>query len=167
MLSKRDAKAAFERAGAEPVEVEALGAAWRLGSSPAPSPGGIRFLPFDDNYLVIPGGPRLFVPESAWAMPVPAWGSKAPSTLGAVKHLALRVVVDGPAALGLWEWDAAAGEVVVAPFSTVPRARREALDEGRSALAGFLRDELGHARSFSLDSDAQVQARAGRLRSEA
>lgn len=73
------------------------------------------------------------------------------------------LLVDGEVR-GFWEVDVDAGEGVVAPFAPLPKARRAAVDEAGAALVRFLLDEIGHARSFSLDTDDEVRKRAAAVR---
>ena len=67
--------------------------------------------------------------------------------------------------VGLWEYDPRADEVITRLFAGAPpRGTKRALQEGGERVAGFIRDELEHACSFSLDTEARVQARADALR---
>jgi hypothetical protein len=50
--------------------------------------------------------------------------------------------------IGLWEYDAAAGEIVSATFGKAPKELAAELERTEA----FVRDQLGDARSFSLDS---------------
>ncbi|MFE0025940.1 DNA glycosylase AlkZ-like family protein [Amycolatopsis sp. NPDC059021] len=77
-------------------------------------------------------------------------------TLGAEADPPCHVIVDRGRIAGLWEFDPEAGEIVYQSFAGDDDALREAVAETEN----FIRDELGDARSFSLDS---VKSRAPRL----
>jgi hypothetical protein len=81
-----------------------------------------------------------------------------------VKHLAARsVVVDG-AVTAFWEFDPDEGSVVLGwldPPSARVRKEAEALAED---MAAFLRDDVGHGRSFSLDTDDALRERTQGVR---
>ncbi|MFD9962897.1 DNA glycosylase AlkZ-like family protein [Amycolatopsis sp. NPDC058986] len=77
-------------------------------------------------------------------------------TLGAEADPPCHVIVDRGRIAGLWEFDPEAGEIVYQSFVGEGDALRETVAETEN----FIRDELGDARSFSLDS---VKSRAPRL----
>jgi len=62
--------------------------------------------------------------------------------------------------VGLWEFDAEKGELVAATFG----ARDQALDAAIKRTEAFVRDELGDARSFSLDSPKRRAPRIAALK---
>jgi hypothetical protein len=61
---------------------------------------------------------------------------------------------------GMWDYDPDAGEIVYATFETPDATLKQAIAETQA----FIRDELGDARSFSLDSVASRQPRLKALR---
>jgi hypothetical protein len=66
--------------------------------------------------------------------------------------------------VGFWELDPDAGEVVTKVFAKVPpRIHRSIADESAD-VARFVERELGHARSFSLDTESALRTRANALR---
>ncbi|MEE8525780.1 MAG: hypothetical protein V3T72_17720 [Thermoanaerobaculia bacterium] len=70
----------------------------------------------------------------------------------------------GEKLIGLWEYDPDEDEVVTATFEPLSADLRNALDADRDHLTAFFRDQLGHARSFSLDTDDKVRERAALVR---
>jgi hypothetical protein len=167
-ISQRDAKAALERTGAVPVEIEGAGVHHlledRKGLLDTVADTGIALLSFEDNLMHLHGGPVLLVDEAHHATPVSSWGMGRSTTLGEAKHLSLRaILVDGKIA-GFWEYDPDAREVVSRTFDKISDATRSKLDEATADIARFLTDELGHGRSFSLDTDDDLRKRAALVR---
>lgn len=166
-LSQRDARAAFENLPVVPVKVEgyadeAFILEQDLAELKASAPGAtsLSMIAAEDNYLTFHGGPGLLIDPKHHAREVAQWGSKKGSTLGEVKHLLARTLLDGERVVGFWEFDPSAGKVVFATFDPLPPKRKKAVQELADNVATFLKEELGHARSFSLDTNEQVQERA-------
>jgi hypothetical protein len=126
----------------------------------APEPEGVRFLSFEDNLLTAHGGPAVHAALEDRARPVDAWGSAKPATLGSASHVSQRTILVRGRLAGYWELDDAARKVVTGLFR--PLAPKEKAELARLAAdtARFLLDEVGHGRSFSLDTDAEVRRRA-------
>jgi hypothetical protein len=169
-LAQRDARAAIERAGLAPVTVEEYAEeAWvspedvAALTRPAELSSQVAMLSFEDNYLVAHGGPRWVVDPAQWSRPVQQWGTSKPGTLGQAAHISTRTFTVGDQLAGVWELDPDAGQVLWAPFAPLARPARETLDRLASETARFLLEELGHARSFSIDTEAEVRARAAEV----
>lgn len=167
-LNQRDARSGFERAALAPIAVAGYSDdAWALPedaellASPAVPSRAVALLSFEDNYFV-PRGSRWLIDPSLWSRPVQVWGSSKPSTLGAATHLSTRTVMVGEQIAGIWEMDPDAGQVLWATFAAVPRDAREAIDRIATETATFL-NELGHARSVTLDTEEQVRERASEV----
>ena len=169
-LSQRDARAAIAHAGCVPVRVEHYAdEAWILPEDEAalareaePS-SRVALLSFEDGYLVAHGGPKWVVDPEHWGVPVVAWGKERASTLGEAAHIQTRTFTVGDEVAGIWEMDPDAGQVLWASFGPVSREARAAIDRLATETARFLADEIGHARSFSLDTDATVRERAAEV----
>jgi hypothetical protein len=168
-LSVRDARAAVERAALARVAVESYAEeAWMLPehvdaiARDAEPTSAVSLLSFEDNYLVAHGGPKWCVDPAHWSTPVLPWGTQQGGTLGTVTHLLSRTLTIGDELAGLWEMDPDAGQVLWATFAPAPRAAREALDRLAVETTALLA-EIGHAHSFSLDTDADVRERAGQV----
>jgi hypothetical protein len=168
----KDATAALGALDAVPVAVDGYSDdAWilpaelpALDDAPAPAPLP-RFLSFEDNFLALHGGPALLTDPRHHSRPAEAWGgAKGPQTLGTVRHLQNRSLLLGDRLAGFWEFDPDSGEVVTAPFEAWPASTSRSMRAAASELAAFIRDEVGHGRSFSLDSDAALRERARTLR---
>jgi hypothetical protein len=78
--------------------------------------------------------------------------------LGGLTDLPGHAILERGRLVGLWEYDADAREIVWATFDRSTRDR--ALADAVEATQAFVRDQLGDARSFSLDSP---KSRAPRL----
>ncbi|MEA2552463.1 MAG: hypothetical protein QOJ65_639 [Fimbriimonadaceae bacterium] len=75
-------------------------------------------------------------------------GDKALYKLGFVQDLSSHGIVDRGRLIGIWEYDTDASEVAYRTFSPATAAVKKAVEKTQS----FIRDQLGDARSFSLDS---------------
>jgi hypothetical protein len=170
-LSQRDARAAFEKLPVVPVAVEGYAdEAFVMEKDlaelkePAPPCTSVSMLSFEDNYLTFHGGPGLLTDPKHHKRKVSKWGNTKGSTLGDVKHLSSRAVLDADRLVGFWEFDPSSGKVVFATFDPLPPKRKKAVQELAEDVATFLKEDLGHARSFSLDTMEQVQERAELLK---
>lgn len=124
----------------------------------------VAFLPFEDNLLSPHGGLQWMVDEAHHAIEVPVWGMPRMAPLNKAKHVMLRSIVAGGKASGFWEYDPDDGRVVTWLFDKAgPQVKARVAAEA-DALGSFIRDEVGHGRSFSLDTDEELRKRAGMLR---
>lgn len=170
-LSQRDARAAIETLPAVPMAVEGyaeeafvLEKDLKALKEAAPVTTSISMLSFEDNYLTFHGGPGLLTDPKNHPREVSRWGNTKGTNLGDVKHLAARSLFDGERLVGFWEFDPSSGKVVFSTFEPLPAKRKKAVQERAEDMARFLKEDLGHARSFSLDTMEQVQERAELLK---
>jgi winged helix DNA-binding protein len=170
-LSQRDARAAIERTALLPVTVEGLAGiayapeALRPALETAPPAGeAAALLAFEDNLLALHGGPGLFVDASHQGIELPQWGSSKTETLAKGRHVAMRCALAGHKIAGLWEYDPDTREAVVACFDKPSAAVRRRLDAAAAETGRFLTEELGHGRSFSLDTDVELRQRVAFVR---
>jgi len=170
-LSQRDAKAAMERAGLSPVAVEGYADEAFVVEEDLPilreaakASASVSMLAFEDNYLGLHGGPRLLVDPKHHGREVPQWGQKKGSTLGEVKHLAMRAVFDGDRLVGFWEFDAEAGKVVVGAFEELNPVRMKAVAARAEDVGNFLSEDMGHAKSYTLDTAEAIRERAAAVK---
>lgn len=91
--------------------------------------------------------------------PVP--GGRAGETLGGQPDPPSHLIVDRGRFAGLWEFDPETNKIVYQVFGDEDAALREAVAETEE----FVRDTLGDARSFSLDSPKSRASRVADLRS--
>lgn len=167
-LSQRDAKAAA--AGLHLVTATVEGQAEpHLAFPEALEPvenhsGPVAFLPFDDNLPGLHGGPALLVDAAYHQLEVPVWGSNENQRLGWARYMSYRGLVADGRVVGFWELDPEARVVVWATFATAERGLAARIEAGAADTARFLLGELGHGRSFSIDSDADLVRRATALR---
>ena len=92
---------------------------------------------------------------------VPA--EKGSATLGGLADLPSHAILDRGRVVGLWEFDPATQSIAWTAF--VPR--NDALKQAVAKMEGFVRDDLGDARSFSLDSPKSREPRIAALRAAA
>ncbi|MFE9538921.1 DNA glycosylase AlkZ-like family protein [Streptomyces sp. NPDC006691] len=83
--------------------------------------------------------------------------------LNARPDLPAHAIVDRGRIVGLWEYDVEGAEIVWQAFGTADAALRAEIDR----VTAFVRDELGDARGFSLDSPRARAPRIAELRSRA
>lgn len=170
-LAQRDAKAAAEEAPLVTVAVDGyaddalvLAADLPLLKEPRrPSPS-VRLLAFEDNFLVLHGGPRFVADARHHGRELSPWGNLKGATIGDAKHITTRCIVTADGIAGFWEYDVDTGKIVTLVFDELPAARSKELSSLAVETAALLKDEIGHARSFSLDSDDAIRERAKALR---
>lgn len=174
-FSQRDAKAAAVRSkpmraqgpdGEELFVRDDVEHLLRMGPALAST---VAFLPFEDNLAHLYGGPAHLVDEEYLDLEAPRWGrSKGkpmpPATLRELPHLALRpLLVDGRLG-GFWEYDPDAEVALPRCFHAPSRAGQVLLEEQSELVSALLRSEIGHGRSFSLDTDDELRHRLKLLR---
>ncbi len=171
-FSQRDAKAAVARAGLVSVAVEGYAdvahvteEALEALREKAPASTSVSLLPSQDLYVASHGGPARVTDPAHHGIQVPTWGSSKGATLGQAAHLFVRPVLDGERLVGLWEFDPKADDVVFHTFEPLAPRRRKAVQARAEDVAAFLREDIGHARSVTLDSVDSVQKRADFVKS--
>ncbi|MEV7024986.1 crosslink repair DNA glycosylase YcaQ family protein [Kitasatospora sp. NPDC093558] len=103
---------------------------------------------------------RLLDPADA-ARPLPA--GRAGRSFGGEADPQTHVVLDRGRIVGLWEYDTERAEIVHLPFVPPDDALREAV----ARTEAFVRDELGDARGFGLDSPKSRAPKVAALRAMA
>jgi hypothetical protein len=88
---------------------------------------------------------------------------KGTAEIGSLQYLPSHAIVDRGRLVGLWEYDPAAGAIVWMSFVGDDAALRKAVKE----MESFVRDELGDARAFSLDSPKSREPKIAALRAAA
>jgi len=89
-------------------------------------------------------------------------GEKARSPIALLSDLPSHAIFDRGMLVGLWEFDPATGTVAWESW----RKADAALKAEVARMERYVRDELGDARSFSLDSPASRAPRIEALRAE-
>lgn len=174
-LGKRDAQKALDGLDTVAVRVEGLdepqvalaenaSTLASLAADTSGDSGPVAFLPFEDNLIALKEGPAFFVDPEHHGLQVPVWGRGKGTTLGNVRHGALRTVVAEDKLVGFWEFDPEAQSVVVGLFAGVGGETRQHIDQEAVAVGRFLRDEIGHAKSISIDNEAQMRKRCTEIR---
>jgi hypothetical protein len=150
-LGVKAAKAAIEPLGLVPAEAESD----RL-MFPEDRDQFARFKPpvkpiyalvscMDSMFLLRRGLSELMTPQAAKAK---VYGDKGVVELGGLSDLYSNAILDRGTIIGLWEYDPEAKAVVWTTFTASNKALREAVEQTEA----YIRDQLGDARSFSLDS---------------
>lgn len=167
-LGKKAAKVAMADLDLVEVEVEAHAgerapmwaspAALALANSKA-KPKGIALLGLQDLYLVVRGGPASVCPAAHLDLEIPRWGPMGGGSIRATKHPHLRALLVDGALAGFWDVSASMDRQVIAWLDEPSKAVARAAAQELAALRGFMADELGHAKSYSIDSDAKIDER--------
>ncbi|MBX7080307.1 MAG: winged helix DNA-binding domain-containing protein [Nannocystaceae bacterium] len=166
-LSQRDAEAATDAAG---VPAVTLADGTRAFADPEARAWAERevdtvaLLPFEDNLVALAGGPARWIAREHLQLSVPVWGSKQSKPLGDARHLALRTIVAGDRIVGFWEYDPGKRDVVTALLGKPAGALVDRVEAAAAELGSFVREEVGHGRSFSLDTDEALRERVAALR---
>jgi hypothetical protein len=172
-LAQKDAQAAIEKLGLLAIEVEgekeifhALPASRELlAADPAAAEAAVAFLPFEDNAQALQGGPAFLANAEHHAIEVQAWGMGAKKVkLGEAKHAQLRSLLAEGRLAGFWEYDPDGNNVAIGLLSGAKPETRRAAEEKAARLAAFIAEDLGHGRSFNLDTDKDLRERSAYLR---
>jgi hypothetical protein len=153
------------RAAMEPLALEDLGDGWLIQPEDrdvfeafqAPSEPQYEFVMGLDNLILHRRDLASLVDSAGEA------GARAQRVAGAAlgsPDLEHQAIFDRGRLAGMWDYDPDAGEIVYATFEPLDAALKQAIGETEA----FIRDELGDARSFSLDSVASRQPRLKALR---
>jgi hypothetical protein len=170
-FSQKDARAAAAGADLVPIAIDGLGEAFVCARDvealrdAKPAPDAVALTSFEDNYLTFHGGPSLVTAPEHHAVTLKPWGVERPQRIADATHLAARTVVVGGLVRALWEVDEANRRGVWAPLApkAVAPGHAKTIDALVADAARFLLDELGHAKSFTLDTAEAVAARAAEI----
>lgn len=105
-----------------------------------------RFVSSIDGISLLRRGTKTLLAESDVAHPVST--SKGLTSVGSLADLPSNAILDRGRLIGLWEYDPSTEELIWTTF--VPRS--DALTAAALEMETYIRDQLGDARSFSLDS---------------
>jgi len=111
----------------------------------------------DSMFLLRRGLSALMTPQAAKAK---VYGDKGLVELGGLSDLHSNAILDRGSIIGLWEYDPEAASIVWTTFAPADKALREAVEQTEA----YIRDQLGDARSFSLDSPKSRVPRIEALR---
>lgn len=171
-LNKGQGKAGIAAAGLTPVRIEGYAdEAWvhpadaDALAKASPVDSGVSLLNFADNYLSLHRAPRAFADPAHVDRVANSWGRGAKS-IAASEYLHTRALLVGDRLAGSWEWDPDVEAAVAVPFAPLAKGAREALAAAAADLTAFLRDELGHAKSTSIDSDSNLRKRVALVRAQ-
>jgi hypothetical protein len=99
----------------------------------------------DSMFLLRRNLAALLTPETARRTVA---GEKGPRELGSLSDLTSNAILDRGAIIGLWEYDPETTSLVWFTFSKPDKSLRACIEQTEA----YVRDQLGDARSFSLDS---------------
>jgi hypothetical protein len=165
-LGVKSAKAALE-----PLKLEPLGA----GSDLQMLPGDHEKLdafkpPKDPHYSLVAGLDSILLLRrdlkgllDSKDLQRQVFVEKDSKPLGGLADLPSHAILDRGRVVGLWEYDTAADSIAWTPFVKKDNAMQEAVDRTEK----FVRQQLGDARSFSLDSPKSRAPRVAALRKAA
>jgi Winged helix DNA-binding domain len=147
-LGVKAAQAAIQPLKLEPIEI---------------APGDLRFFLPDDrakfDAFKSPKGPRYSLLGSIDSLFI----LRREKTLGELTDLPNHAIVDRGRLIGLWEYDQATESIAWVSFVKKDKALQEAV----TRTENFVREQLGDARSFSLDSPKSRAPRIQALRKAA
>lgn len=127
------------------------------GFTVPPEPHYALVTAFDGIHLLHRDLARLLEPDDL-ARPAP--GGKAGRALGDEPDPPTMIIVDRGRIVGLWEYDVEAGDIAYQVFGPADAALKEAV----ARTADFVREQLGDARTVSLDSPRSRAPRIAALR---
>lgn len=132
-----------------------------LAAQPAGVPRA-ALLPFEDNTVAFR---RIaFVTDPAvHGLEVRRWGIGS-QTVADCRWLFGRAVIVGDLLAGMWEWDPSKQRVDFAGFSGLNDEIRRDLARQAEQIGGWIRDDFGHAKSVSIDSDKSLVKRSAFIR---
>jgi hypothetical protein len=162
-VSAKHCKTAMENAGIVPVDA---GEEWWIHPSLLAEwnefhPSGeadVKLLSSVDSLLLLQRDLSLYLDQEDASRE--GAGEKALVGLNGLADLPNLAICDRGRIIGLWEFDAFAGEIVWMTFDR-PTSKVEA---AVAQMGAFVKDELGDARSFSLDSPESRRTRVDLLR---
>lgn len=157
------AKAACSAAGVVPFGDSAdllglPGAADECRSYKPPQTPAYQLVGNLDSFLLLRRGDAFWLADEDRDRPAPT--DKGQKPLSGLSELWSHAILDRGRLVGLWEFDPDEGAIVWSAW--VPRS--DALCAAIQATEAFVREDLGDARSFSLDSPASRRPRLDGLR---
>ena len=122
-------------------------------------------LPFEDNLMLLVGGVTDLVDPEFLDLQVPSWGNKKQVALRDATHLAYRCLIADGRLAGFWEYDPDARVAIPHCFIKLSKSAQQMVEDLSASVSALLREELGHGRSFSLDTEDAQRERLQALRS--
>jgi hypothetical protein len=111
----------------------------------------------DSMFLLRRGLSELITPQAGKTK---VYGDKGVVELGGLSDLYSNAILDRGAIIGLWDYDPKAASIVWTTFMTPDKQLHDAV----ARTEAYIRDQLGDARSFSLDSPKSRVPRIEALR---
>jgi hypothetical protein len=166
-LTKRDLQPAFDALslGEWTCDGQQLhGFPKQVASALAAKPNeALALLGFEDNLVAFASGMSDWYRAEHHALPLPNWGRSGTVQLGASRFSQLRAIVAEGRLVGFWEFNPAAQAIEVMLLDPIAEQTNKRLQKLVKSTTAFLVDSFGHARSFNLDTDAQLVQRCKQL----
>lgn len=124
----------------------------------------IALLPFEDNLVALAGGLSSWFEVSHHEIKLPNWGGSGSSTIGESRYAMLRPLLAEGRFIGFWEFEPRPQTVVLGILDKVTKRTRSRIEEEAERTKAFLHESFDHARSFSLDTDAELARRCALVR---
>ncbi len=124
----------------------------------------VALLPFDDNLLSFGQGLADWIDPRHHARRLPLAAEAASPPLGEARHAALRPVLARDRLIGFWEFDPTRRDIEVGYLDPPDTATRDAVTAEAQATARYLREHFAHARSSSIDTEAEMARRVAAVR---
>ena len=158
-LNQTQAKRALAACGAEPAALD--GDEVFVGPTRASeASSNVHWLPAMDNLYALRASARHLVDPAYAEVEVSNFGSGGRAKLATMSQPIERTLVRDGEVIGLWGWDPTTSEVVT---TLSPKAAGAAMADGEARVRSLI-ETIGHAKVFSIDSDAKLTKRAQRLR---
>jgi hypothetical protein len=158
-LGVKAAKAAVEALSLE----EDDGGRLRPARDEAEPSEGVALVPFRDNYTTLRRDLSVLFDPADAEREILDW-DKGSVALGAAESLHQPAILDRGRLIGLWDYDDRDRTIVARTFTEPARALKRALDSAIAALLPFIREQLGDARYYALDTEKQRHRRVDALR---
>lgn len=162
-LGVKAAKAAVEPLGLVPLEAGSdfllFGEELRaLSQFSAPKRPDIRLVSALDAMILLRRNVSSLLDAATAQLQV--YTEKGPQAAGGLTDLSCNAILDRGRLVGLWEYDPEAGSIAWSSFG----ARSKEMTAAVAGTEAYIRDQLGDARSFSLDSPKSRAPRIKALR---
>ncbi len=162
-LNKTDSRAGIAAAELAECTVDGEGPWYAPTNTPAPAADApIAWLGAMDNFVSLRSSGALVADPAHHDIPVSNFGYDAIRPLASMNQPIERLLVWGGRVVGMWAWHPERNEPICHFFEDLPSAARSRMDDDARQVAQVFAS-LGHAKTFSLDKDEKVLARAERI----
>ena len=145
---------------------EALGTAMVEDLLPASEAAAraTAMLSIEDNLVHLCGFVRDIVDPELLDVVVPGRGGGKPRPLSQTKQLSFRGLIADGGLVGFWEYDPDARVAIPFCLRKPSKSAQLLIEQCSATTSSLLRDEIGHGRSFPLDTEEALRGRLAQLR---